>query len=120
MDMSSTAPFSVHVRVDGADVNLELVGEFDMSAVESFRSCAEGALDCNGGAIVVDLADVTFIDSTGISALLEMRRRLDAEGRELRVENVSSPAARIFELTGLTDVFVDGDGDATPAARINR
>jgi anti-anti-sigma factor len=118
MDMSSTAPFSVHVRVDGADVNLELVGEFDMSAVESFRSCAEGALDCNGGAIVVDLADVTFIDSTGISALLEMRRRLDAEGRELRVENVSVPAARIFALTGLTDVFLDGDGDATSAGGI--
>jgi anti-anti-sigma regulatory factor len=47
-----------------------------------------------------------------------VRRRLDAEGRELRVENVSVPAARIFELTGLTDVFLDGDGDATSAGGI--
>lgn len=117
METSSTSPFHVHVRAHGDDVSVGLVGEFDLSAVESFRSCVERAVDCTGGAIVVDLADLTFIDSTGISALLAMRRRLHAEGRELRVANVSTPAARIFDLTGLTDLFLDGDGDGniTPA-----
>jgi anti-sigma B factor antagonist len=117
MDTSSTSPFYVHVRADGDAVSLGLVGELDLSAVESFRSCVEGAVDRSGGAVVVDLTALTFIDSTGISALLEMRRRLDAEGRALRVENVSSPAARVFELTGLTGLFLDGDGDGdvTPA-----
>jgi anti-sigma B factor antagonist len=115
MGRSCASPFYVHVRANGNDVSLGLVGEFDLSAVESF---AQGALDCNGGAVIVDLGNVTFIDSTGISALLEVRRRLDAEGRELRVENVSVPAARIFALTGLTDVFLDGDGDATSAGGI--
>ena len=58
---------------------------------------------------MVDLAALTFIDSSGISALIEMRRRLAVDGRELRLENVSPPAAHVFELTGLTDIFMNGE-----------
>jgi anti-sigma B factor antagonist len=116
LDTSSTSTFQVHVHANGDVVSLGLIGEFDLSAVEAFRSSVEGVVDCHGGAVVVDLEDLTFIDSTGISALLEMRRRLDAEGRGLRVQNVSSAAARIFELTGLTDLFLNGATDATPAS----
>ena len=114
MDTPSTSPFQVRVSADGDDVRLHLVGDLDMTAVESFRSCVEGAVDSNGGAVVVDLGDLAFIDSTGISALLVMRRRLEGQGRELRVANVSAGAARVFELTGLTGIFSDDDVDADP------
>ena len=110
MEMPATSPFQVRVSADGDDLRLHLVGDFDLTAVESFRSCVEGAVDSNGGGdVVVDLGDLAFIDSTGISALLVMRRRLQGQGRELRVANVSAGAARVFELTGLTAVFTDGN-----------
>lgn len=115
MGTPPTSPFQVHVRADGDEVSLGLVGDLDLSAVECFQSCVEGAVESNdGGAVVVDMASLTFIDSTGITALLEVRRRLDTQGRTLRVENISPPAARIFELTGLTEVFMDGEVDPTP------
>jgi anti-sigma B factor antagonist len=114
MDTPSTSPFQVRVSADGDDVTLHLVGDFDLTAAESFQSWVEGAVDGNGGAVVVDLGDVAFIDSTGISALLVMRRRLESRGRELRVANVRAGAARVFELTGLTGIFTDGDVDTAP------
>lgn len=112
MDTPSTSPFQVRVSADGGDVTLHLVGDFDLTATENFRSCVEGVVDGNGGTVVVDLGDLAFIDSTGISALLVMRRRLQGQGRELRIANVSAGAARVFELTGLTGIFTDGDVDA--------
>ncbi len=112
MDTPSSSPFQVRVSADGDDVTLHLVGDFDLTAAENFRSCIEGAVDGNLGAVVVDLGDVAFIDSTGISALLVMRRRLQGQGRGLRVANVSAEAARVFELTGLTDIFTEGDVEA--------
>jgi anti-anti-sigma factor len=102
------------VSADGDDVTLHLVGDFDLTAAESFQSWVEGAVDSNGGVVVVDLGDLAFIDSTGISALLVMRRRLEGQGRELRVANVSAGAARVFELTGLTGIFTNGDVDTDP------
>ena len=110
----SMSPFEVHVRADGEGVSLGLVGDFDMSAVEYFQSSVEEVVKTDGDVVVVDLAALTFIDSSGLSALIEMRRRLAVEGRELRVANVSAPAARVFELTALTDVFVNGGAAANP------
>jgi anti-sigma B factor antagonist len=115
MDLPSSSPFQVRVTAEGADVILHLVGDLDLTAVDSFRSCVDGALDGNDGAVVVDLGDLDFIDSTGISALLVIRRRLQGQGRELRVANMSAGAARVFELTGLTGVFTDGDALRDPA-----
>ena len=91
---------------------MHLVGEFDLTAAENFQSCVEGAVDGTGGAVVVDLGELAFIDSTGISALLVMRRRLEGQGRELRIANVSAGAARVFELTGLTGIFTETDVEA--------
>jgi anti-sigma B factor antagonist len=109
MDTPSTSPFLVHVRSDGDALHLGLVGEFDLSEVDCFRACVEGAVESNGGSVVIDLGDVTFIDSTAITALLEVRRRCDGDGRQLRFENASASVTRVFELTGLTEVFMDGD-----------
>lgn len=99
--------FAVAVRaVDGAVV-VALGGEFDMSRVAEFRSCIEELIDSSdGAALIVDLSDVTFIDSSAIAALLEARRLVTREHRELRFEHLP-PASRLFELTGLTDVFHD-------------
>jgi hypothetical protein len=44
-----------------------------------------------------------------------IRPRLQGQGRELRVDNVSAGAARVFELTGLTGIFTDGDALADPS-----
>ena len=54
--------------------------------------------------VVVDLSGVTFMDSSGIGALVSGRRRL-AEGAGMRLVCTQPTVVRLFELTGLTAVF---------------
>jgi anti-anti-sigma factor len=57
------------------------------------------------GVIVVDCRDLTFIDSAGFRALLAVQRRLDSQGRRLRVTHLSAPMRRTFDLMGVTGVL---------------
>jgi anti-sigma B factor antagonist len=114
MECRESAAFEIGVRAGYGDVVLDLNGDFDMSEVAAFRSCMDGVIASCDGAVVVDLADVGFIDSTAISALLIARRRLAADGRELRLRHVSAPVSRIFEMAGLAKLLADTDETAAP------
>ena len=113
MSLQELAPFNISVRPGHGAVVLDVDGEFDMSEVETFRSCVAGIVTCSDDAVVVDLADVTFIDSSAISALLNARQRLAGEGRELRLRHPTAPVARIFELAGLASLLADTGDDAS-------
>jgi anti-sigma B factor antagonist len=58
-----------------------------------------------GSFAVVDLTQVTFIDSTGLSALVTAEKHFRRLGRKLRLV-VSHPAVlRVFEVTNLDEIF---------------
>jgi anti-sigma B factor antagonist len=113
METPESAPFSLAVQASNESTVVALAGDFDLSGVEQFRSCIEELIGSCDGPLVVDLGDVTFIDSTALSALLEMRRLVGREHRELRLQRISAFTARLLELTGLTEVFEDSTGPST-------
>jgi anti-anti-sigma factor len=55
--------------------------------------------------VVVDCADVTFIDSSGVGVLVDAEHALAARGRRLRVVNLHGAPRRAFEVLGLVDVL---------------
>lgn len=58
-----------------------------------------------GQLLVVDLAGVSFCDSSGISALIAARNVAEAASAELALVAVPERLSRTFELTGLSDFF---------------
>jgi anti-sigma B factor antagonist len=56
-------------------------------------------------AVVLDLAAVTFIDSTGLSALMDARAESDRNGWEFSVSRPSPAVRRVVELAGLEHVL---------------
>jgi anti-sigma B factor antagonist len=106
MTSAECVPFELSVRAADDTVVLDISGEFDMSEVETFRLCMQGVIASTDGAVVVNLRNVTFIDSTAISALLAARRRLAEHNRGLRLQDTAS-VSRIFELAGLTNLLDD-------------
>jgi anti-anti-sigma factor len=54
---------------------------------------------------VLDLAAVTFIDSTGLSALMDARAESDRNGWEFSVQHPSAAVRRVVELAGLEHVL---------------
>jgi anti-anti-sigma factor len=55
--------------------------------------------------LVIDCTALTFIDSSGLGCLVEIRNQASAEGRELVLSNVPTNAARTITIGGLADVL---------------
>jgi anti-sigma B factor antagonist len=57
-----------------------------------------------GGRIVLDMADVGFLDSSGLGAIVAVTRFLE-QGRSLELARLSSSVERVFRLTRMDSVF---------------
>ena len=95
-----------------------LSGEYDVSRQEELRDVLLSTPD---GEVVADLTDVSFVDSSAIHAFVDARNRLAASGRSIRLVNLHGMPRRVFDITGLTPIFVgatagpDTGSDATSA-----
>lgn len=96
-------------------VLVSLVGNLDIYSVAGFRKDVE-ALAQAGEQIVVDLAGVTLIDSSGLGALVSLRNqtRHDGPGR-LGLVCPQTHLLRVLEITGLRGAF--SVGPDLPAVR---
>ena len=79
-------------------------GELDVQSVDELRARLNEALDAGNKRIVIDLAEVSFIDSLSLSALVGARRRLGDDGR-LAVVAVHEYVQLILQATGLEQVL---------------
>ena len=89
------------VVVDGSDVYVTVVGEIDLASGAALQARLDHVVATTAGTVVVDLAGVGFIDSSGLRVLVELRRRLAAMNRSMRVHDPSAPTRRLLQLTGL-------------------
>ncbi len=80
---------------------LALRGELDIATVGRLRQAALAALASGSGPIELDLADLTFLDSSGLGALVELRNLAHGQGRTFAVATASRAAARVIEMAGL-------------------
>jgi anti-anti-sigma factor len=96
---------SVTAQPEQAGVRLIVTGEIDPSTADVLRHAVGEALDTHPTAIAVDLAGVTFMDSTGIGALVQARKRAVAGGTALTVVDPQPSVRRILEITGLLGWF---------------
>ena len=95
----------VSVLCQDGFVVLAVAGELDAYTVPNLRKAFDEILaDGTGRNVVVDMSQVSFMDSTGIGALVSARRRL-AEGAQLRLVTTHPAVTKLFTLTGLTKVF---------------
>ena len=79
-------------------------GELDVQSVPELKERLAEAVDAGTKRVVVDLADVSFIDSLSLSALVGARRRLGEDGR-LAVVAVHEYVRLILQATGLEQVL---------------
>jgi anti-anti-sigma factor len=108
------AQFDQHLLDDGTCV-VEASGEVDLAVVADLLEVGRDGLS-RGRAMCLDLRQVSFIDSTGLGALIVLRNEAAASDKPLRLVNVPAPVTRLLELTGLGTAF-DIDGSDTPVHR---
>lgn len=84
---------------------LELDGEIDILTVERVRVALGEAVDAGPRRIVVDMAGVSFIDSTGLGALISGFQRARDRGIGFSLSNPSVQVRQILVLSGLLEVL---------------
>lgn len=76
-------------------------GEVDLATVEELESAIDLAFSENTHPLVVDLRESSFMDSTGLKALVMANRKYDEEGRSFAVAVSGGPVARLIDLSGV-------------------
>jgi anti-sigma B factor antagonist len=90
--------------VEGVAV-VELSGRFDAHEVPEVRKQMERASRTGGGRLVINLADVNFIDSSGLASLVQAMKHCREGGGDLHLCELRQPVRIIFELTRLDRAF---------------
>jgi anti-sigma B factor antagonist len=93
---------------------LLLRGELDLAAAASLRSQVDSVA---GMGLIIDLREVTFVDSSALRELLHARDALERRGGRLVLSGVPSAVQRLLELTGTAELF---DTAPTRAQAIRR
>jgi anti-sigma B factor antagonist len=97
-----------------AATTIVLVGELDLASSGTLDGAVQSLLPV-ANPMVVDVAGVTFIDSTGLRSLLWLHEQaVAASGVGIRLANVNAAVHRLLELTGLVGTF-EVDGATSPA-----
>lgn len=91
---------TIGVRTERGYAIVTAAGEIDIATVTGLRQRLF-ELAATGGPLVIDLDQVSFIDSAGLSALVGTANRAAAYGSSLRVVCASPKIRKLFRLTGL-------------------
>ena len=93
-------------RPAGSDIVVFVLhGEVDLHVAPELRTRLTSAIDSGVSGIVIDLTNVTFLDSMALGVLLGALKLLRARDGELRLVVPTPELRRIFELTLLDEVF---------------
>ena len=80
-------------------------GEIHVSTAPRFAQCLQAALDDGNTRIVLDLSGVEFIDSTGLSVLLNGLRRVNQLQGAMAIVCANPTVLRLFQITSLDETF---------------
>lgn len=94
-----SGPFSLRVESEQRTVRLRLRGELDLATADLLRDALRDALAGTHEEVIVDLTELSFIDSTGIAILIGAIA--DGEGVVKFSPSEAPGVARVLRLTGV-------------------
>lgn len=101
--------FRIDERMAGTLPVIAVSGEIDVATAPQLRECLHRVIAEGGKTIVLDLLGVTFLDSTALGVLVGALKRCRELGGDLHVVVADPRIMKIFEITGLTNVFTITD-----------
>lgn len=97
---------SIAVEFSDTVASIVLSGGIDYSAQEEFKAANKQALSADGiTEIHIDFAKVDFMDSSGIRALLILKKDTEKSGKTLILINCSASLREVFDIGGFDKVF---------------
>lgn len=79
--------------------------EIDIANAGELRADILAASSAGRPAVIIDMSETAFCDSTGLNVLVRAHKQLSAEGRQLRLVIREPTLLRIFKVTGVDTMF---------------
>ena len=89
----------------GEPVTVKVRGDVDIATAPEFETSLRQALEGSPSSVVVDLDELSFIDSSGLRVLLAFVEEARRQEASLVLRNVPNHAQRVLEATGLSHWF---------------
>lgn len=99
--------FEISESLEPDGVRVRVVGELDVAVIDRLQQRLD-SLARTGEAVLLDLSELAFIDSSGLNVIVTTLRQAQREGWELSIDpNLTGPVLRVVKLMGLDGVFWD-------------
>jgi anti-anti-sigma factor len=97
---------TIAVEINGAVASIMLSGGIDYSSQDEFKNANKQALSAEDVTeIQIDFSDATFLDSSGIRALVILKKEADAANKSLVLLNCNDHIREIFNIGGFDKIF---------------
>ena len=96
----------VDVADDTGALRIRVIGEVDMACAATLEETIVSAPVPPGGKVLLDMAEVAFIDSAGISAIIGAHKKRVAEGVPVSLVEVPPLVGQLLKLTGV-DTYLE-------------
>ncbi|MBC7305633.1 MAG: STAS domain-containing protein [Dietzia sp.] len=96
---------TVTSRANGDRTVVEVTGEIDVYTAPALREELSSLIDAENTDLVVDLTQVSFMDSTGLGVLVGALKKVRTLGGDLRLVISQEKILKVFRITALTQVF---------------
>lgn len=97
--------FSTETIAPGVAV-ITAAGRLNLAAAQELRTVVRRSIDEGGSRVVVELSGVTFMDSSGLGALVACLKSARQAGGDLRIAAPSPQVSMVLELSNLDRVLV--------------
>ncbi|MGD1907973.1 MAG: STAS domain-containing protein [Leptolyngbyaceae cyanobacterium] len=84
---------------------IEPTGILDSTQADSFRQQVDEALGTDADKLLIDLSNISFVDSSGLGALVMVLKKVRAANKEMFVCSINDQVRMLFELTSMDRVF---------------
>lgn len=103
--MTNPEDYSATVTALGDDMEVAVKGELDVYTASMLRHTLNELIAEGHRSLVIEMANLSYIDSTGLGVLVGALKQVRELGGDLRLRGLTAQAYNVFEITGLTRVF---------------
>jgi anti-sigma B factor antagonist len=108
--------FQIDEETEGHVPVLAITGEIDLSKAPEVKERLMAIASSGAQLAIVDLTEVTFLDSTALGVLVSGLKRIRSGGGDLRLVVTRPNLVKVFEITGLLELFPLASSRAEAAA----
>jgi anti-sigma B factor antagonist len=103
--MSDQLECEIGNALAGEPLVVSVRGEVDLATAPELESSVQRAFTVAPDSVLLDLAGMTFIDSSGLRVLVALSNEARSRDAKLTLRNVPRHAERVLDLTGLSEWF---------------